>query len=127
MTLTWLQELSEKLVGAPILEFLHLFLSGIFDMIGDPTAAIRLSALAFLQSVLPKILVLNTDTPLEENRMAVDFDKILQSLVTTMEHPDPFVRKVSMYWMSRIVKAHIGEDTIDDKSMPEESKEERST
>ena len=81
-------------------------------MIGDPTAAIRLSALAFLQSVLPKILVLNTDTPLEENRMAVDFDKILQSLVTTMEHPDPFVRKVSMYWMSRIVKAHIGDDTI---------------
>eukprot|EP00977_Amphora_coffeiformis_P008551 scaffold1936_cov154-Amphora_coffeaeformis.AAC.1 len=116
LTLTWLQELSEKLVGAPILEFLHLFLSGIFDMIGDPTAAIRLSALAFLQSVLPKILVLNTDTPLEENRMAVDFDKILQSLVTTMEHPDPFVRKVSMYWMSRIVKAHIGEDTTDQRS-----------
>lgn len=56
-----------------------MFLSGIFDMIGDPTVAIRLSALAFLQSVLPKILVLNTDTPLEENRMAVDFDKILVS------------------------------------------------
>ena len=103
-------------MGAPILEFLHLFLSGIFDMIGDPTAAIRLSALAFLQSVLPKILVLNTDTPLEENRMSVDFDKILQSLVTTMEHPDPFVRKVSMYWMSRIVKAHIGEDTTDQRN-----------
>lgn len=110
LTLTWLQELSDKLVGSPILEFLHLFLSGVFDMIGDPTAAIRLSALAFLQSVLPKILVLNTDTPLEENRMLVDFDKILQSLVTTMEHPDPFVRKVSMYWMSRIVKAHIGDE-----------------
>jgi hypothetical protein len=39
--------------------------------------------------------------------MAVDFDKILQSLVVTMEHPDPFVRKVAMYWMSRIVQAHI--------------------
>jgi hypothetical protein len=24
-----------------------------------------------------------------------------------MEHPDPFVRKVAMYWMSRIVKAHM--------------------
>lgn len=117
LTLTWLQELSEKLVGAPILEFLHLFLSGIFDMIADPTVAIRQSALAFLQSVLPKILVLNTDTPLEENRMSVDFDKILQSLVTTMEHPDPFVRKVSMYWMSRIVKAHIGEDPVDESDL----------
>jgi hypothetical protein len=80
-------------------------------MIGDPTVAIRQSALAFLQSVLPKILVLNTDTPLDENRMVVDLDQVLQSLVTTMEHPDPFVRKVSMYWMSRIVKAHIGEDS----------------
>ena len=39
----------------------------------------------------------------------VDFDKILQSLVTTMEHPDPFVRKVTMYWMSRIVRAHIND------------------
>jgi hypothetical protein len=27
-----------------------------------------------------------------------------------MEHPDPFVRKIAMYWMSRIVKAHIGGD-----------------
>ena len=56
--------------------------------------------------------------------MVVDFDKILQSLVTTMEHPDPFVRKVSIYWMSRIVKAHIGEDTVDDRIKKEDSKED---
>jgi len=37
LTLDWLQELNEKLIGAPILEFLHLFLGGIFDMIADPT------------------------------------------------------------------------------------------
>jgi hypothetical protein len=37
----------------------------------------------------------------------VDFDKVLQSLVTTMEHPDPSVRKIAVYWMSRIVKAHL--------------------
>jgi Vacuolar protein 14 C-terminal Fig4p binding len=104
-----LQELSEKLVGAPILEFVHLFLAGIFDMIADPTIAIRQSALAFLQSVLPKLLVLNSDTPIDENGMTVDFDKILQSLVCSMEHPDPTVRKVAVYWMSRIVKAHIGD------------------
>jgi Vacuolar protein 14 C-terminal Fig4p binding len=109
LTLTWLQELSEKLVGAPILEFVHLFLGGIFDMIADPTIAIRQSALAFLQSVLPKLLVLNSDTPIDENGMTVDFDKILQSLVCSMEHPDPTVRKVAVYWMSRIVKAHIGD------------------
>lgn len=30
LTLTWLQELNEKLIGTPVLEFLHLFLSGIF-------------------------------------------------------------------------------------------------
>ena len=29
------------------------------------------------------------------------------SLFSRMEHPDPFVRKVAMYWMSRIVKAHM--------------------
>ncbi|KAI2500207.1 Vacuolar protein 14 C-terminal Fig4p binding [Fragilaria crotonensis] len=40
----------------------------------------------------------------------VDFDKLIQSLVTTLEHPDPFVRKVAMYWMSRIVKAYMGGD-----------------
>lgn len=44
--------------------------------------------------------------------MHVDFDKILQSLVTTMEHPDPFVRKVAMYWMSRIVKAHLSDPKV---------------
>jgi hypothetical protein len=109
LTLTWLQELNEKLIGAPILEFLHLFLGGIFDMVADPTIAIRQSALAFLQSVLPKLLVMNSEAidDMDAQGMKVDFDKILQSLVTTMEHPDPFVRKVAMYWMSRIVKAHM--------------------
>ena len=112
LTLTWLQELTEKLVGKPILEFLHLFLTGIFDMIADPTLAIRQSALAFLQSVLPKLLdnhiVEEAIDDYQSAGIKVDFDKILQSLVTTMEHPDPFVRKIAMYWMSRIVKAHIG-------------------
>jgi hypothetical protein len=112
LTLTWLQELTEKLIGAPILEFLHLFLTGIFDMIADPTLAIRQSALAFLQSVLPKLLdnhvVEEAIDDFQTAGIKVDFDKILQSLVTTMEHPDPFVRKIAMYWMSRIVKAHIG-------------------
>mmetsp|Transcript_57459 Transcript_57459/g.66364 ORF Transcript_57459/g.66364 Transcript_57459/m.66364 type:complete len:1069 (+) Transcript_57459:501-3707(+) len=112
LTLTWLQELTEKLIGAPILEFLHLFLTGIFDMIADPTLAIRQSALAFLQSVLPKLLDNHVvEEAIDDFKTAgikVDFDKILQSLVTTMEHPDPFVRKIAMYWMSRIVKAHIG-------------------
>jgi len=119
LTLTWLQELTEKLIGSPILEYLHLVLGGIFDMIGDPTVAIRQSALAFLQSVLPKLLTLDNDTPMEEDETggaAVNFDKILQALVTTMEHPDPFVRKVAMYWMSRIVKAHIGEGSSADAS-----------
>jgi hypothetical protein len=114
LTLTWLQELNENLIGAPILEFLHLFLGGIYDMVADPTVAIRQSALAFLQSVLPKLLVVNssaeTGDDLNGNGMKVDFDKILQSLVTTMEHPDPFVRKVAIYWMSRIVKAHMVPD-----------------
>ena len=116
LTLTWLQEWSEKLIGSPILEYLHLFLGGIFDMIGDPAVAIRQSALAFLQSVLPKLLTLDymDDTPIEEGGPGVvNFDKILQALVTTMEHPNPFVRKVAMYWMSRIVKAHIGDTTGD--------------
>ena len=111
LTLTRLQELNEKLIGAPILEFLHLFLGGIFDMVADPSVAIRQSALAFLQSVLPKLLVINSEAidDMDDSGMKVDFDKILQSLVTTMEHPDPFVRKVAMYWMSRIVKAHMKE------------------
>ena len=111
LTLSWLQELNEKLIGAPILEFLHLFLGGIFDMVADPSLAIRQSALAFLQSVLPKLLVVNSEAidDMDDAGMKVDFDKILQSLVTTMEHPDPFVRKVAMFWMSRIVKAHMKE------------------
>ena len=92
LTLTWLQELNEKLVGAPVLPYLHLFLGGIFDMVADPTVALRQSALAFLQSVLPKLLTLHSpsdqaidtvgdDEDVRNSR--VDFDKILQSLVTT--------------------------------------------
>ena len=49
LTLTWLQEFSEKLIGAPILEFLHLFLGGIFAMVSDPNTTIRQLALEFLQ------------------------------------------------------------------------------
>jgi Vacuolar 14 Fab1-binding region len=106
LTLSWLQELHDKLLDQnPILEFLHLFVGGVFDMVADPTIAIRESAIYFLQSVLPKLL-LSEDDPTGASCAMVDFDKILQSLVTTMEHPDPFVRKVSMYWMSRIVKSH---------------------
>ena len=105
LTLTWLKEFSEKLVGAPILEFLHLFLGGVFQMVADPNATSQL-ALEFLQSVLPKLLVTNEEA-FEDAQQKVDFDKILQSLVITMEHPDPFVRKVAMYWMSRIVQAHM--------------------
>jgi hypothetical protein len=108
LTLTWLQELNEKLVACPILEFLHLFLGGIFDMVGDPTREIQQSALAFLHSVLPKLLITDPGGIDDYSKnTSVDFDKVLQSLVTTMEHPDPFVRKVAMYWMSRIVKAHL--------------------
>jgi len=94
LALTWLQDLN-------VIEHLHLLLAGVFDMVADPTVAVRQSALAFLQSMLPKILTVEPE---------LDFDKILQSLVITMEHPDPFVRKVAMYWMSRIVKAHLGEE-----------------
>jgi hypothetical protein len=115
LTLTWLQELTDKLIGAPILEYLHLFLTGIFDMVADPTVAIRQSALAFLQSILPKLLdnhvVEEAIDNFQSAGVRVDFDKILQSLVTTMEHPDPLVRKISMYWVSKIVKAHIGGST----------------
>jgi hypothetical protein len=92
LTLTWLQELNEKLVGSPVLPYLHLFLGGIFDMVADPTVALRQSALAFLQSVLPKLLTVHSpsdqaidtvgdDEDVRNSR--VDFDKILQSLVTT--------------------------------------------
>ena len=113
LTLTWLQELNEKLIGAPILEFLHLFLGGVIEMVADPSIAIRQSALAFLQSMLPKLLVSSSDVidNLDDQGMVADFDKILQSLVSTMEHPNPFVRKVAMYWMSRIIKAHMTTDT----------------
>ncbi|KAL3784627.1 hypothetical protein ACHAW5_003428 [Stephanodiscus triporus] len=105
LTLTWLRDFGEKLVGAPILEFLHLFLGGIFAMVADPNPTIRQLALEFLQSVLPKLLVTNED--FEDAQQKVDFDKILQSLVLTMEMPDPFVRKVAVYWLSRIVQAHM--------------------
>jgi hypothetical protein len=109
LTLTWLQELNEKLIGAPILEFLHLFLGGVIEMVADPSIAIRQSALAFLQSMLPKLLVRNVEAidDVDDEGMVADFDQILQSLVNTMEHPNPLVRKVAMYWMSRIVKAHM--------------------
>lgn len=107
LTLSWLQELNEKLIGAPVLEFLHLFLSGIFAMVADPNITIRQSALAFLQSVLPKLLMQNEAFEDDSASTKVDFDKILQSLVTTLEHADPFVRKVAMYWMCRIVSAHM--------------------
>lgn len=92
LTLTWLQELNEKLVGAPVLPYLHLFLGGIFDMVADPTIALRQSALAFLQSVLPKLLSVHSpsdqaidtvDDEEDDRNSRVDFDKILQSLVTT--------------------------------------------
>ena len=111
LTLLWLQTLNEKLIGNPVLEFLHLFLGGIFSMIADPSLNIRETALAFLQSVLPKLLVDNEAFEDEAASVKIDFDKIIQSLVTTLEHPDPFVRKVAMYWMSRIVKAHMGENS----------------
>jgi hypothetical protein len=160
LTLTWLQELNEKLVTSPILEFLHLFLGGIFDMIADPTVAIRQSALAFLHSVLPKLLVADPEAIDEHKGTSVDFDKVLQSLVMTMEHPDPFVRfvpasfrivdshiensvkllsrlmlitifldgfvrKVAMYWMSRIVAAHMNEsESNSDHENPENKSEQ---
>jgi len=118
LTLTWLQELTDKLIGAPILEYLHLFLTGIFDMVADPTVVIRQSALAFLQSILPKLLdnhvVEEAIDDFQSSGVRVDFDKILQSLVTTMEHPDPLVRKISIYWVSKIVKAHIGGSNVKD-------------
>lgn len=106
LTLSWLQELNEKLDGShPILQYLHLFLGGIFDMVAEADTVIRESAFAFLQYVLPRLLTANK--PVNGKIAEVDFDKVLQSLVTTMEHPDPFVRKVAMYWMCRIVKAHM--------------------
>ena len=115
LTLTWLQVFVEKLFGNPILEFLHLFLGGVFAMVADPNQSIRELSLSFLQSVLPKLLENNEDfEDGGDGSTKVDFDKVLQSLVTTMEHPDPFVRKVAMYWMSRIVQAHIGNSIKDD-------------
>mmetsp|Transcript_1451 Transcript_1451/g.2089 ORF Transcript_1451/g.2089 Transcript_1451/m.2089 type:complete len:1590 (+) Transcript_1451:106-4875(+) len=107
LTLTWLHDFSEGLIGAPLMEFLHLFLGDIFVMVADPNVSIRQLSLQFLNSVLPKLLMSNEDFEDSGTSNKVDFDKILQSLVTTMEHPDPFVRKVAMYWMSRIVQAHM--------------------
>lgn len=80
-------------------------------MVADPNTTIRQLALEFLQSVLPKLLVNNED--FEDAQQKVDFDKILSELVLTMEHPDPFVRKVAMYWMSRIVQCHMASDDTD--------------
>ena len=110
LTLTWLQQFSEKLVGAPLLEFLHLFLYDVFVMVSDPNSLIRQSALQFLNSMLPKLLMKNQDFEFSGTYNKVDFDKILQSLVTTLEHPDPFVRKVAMFWVSRIVQTHMSDD-----------------
>ncbi len=110
LTLTWLQQFSEKLLGAPLLEFLHLFLYDIFVMVSDPNSVIRQSALQFLNSMLPKLLMKNEDFEFSGSYNKVDFDKILQSLVTTLEHPDPNVRKVAMFWVSRIVQTHMSDD-----------------
>ncbi len=112
LVLIWLQAFAEKLIGAPLLEFLHLFLYDVFAMLADPNANIRQLALLFLNSMLPKLLMKNEDFEDSSAHNKVDFDKILQSLVTTMEHPDPFVRKVAMFWVSRIVQAHMGEDKV---------------
>jgi len=116
LTLTWLQQFSEKLVGAPLLESLHLFLNDIFAMVSDPNAVIRQAALQFLNSMLPKLLMKNEDFEDAGTYNRVDFDKILQSLVTAMEHPDPFVRKVAMYWVSRIVQTHMGDENVSGSS-----------
>ena len=114
LTLTWLQAFAENLIGAPLLEFLHLFLTDVFAMLADPNSNIRQIALLFLNSMLPKLLMKNEDFDDAGTYNKVDFDKILQSLVTTMEHPDPFVRKVAMFWVSRIVQAHMGDDKLQD-------------
>jgi len=113
LTLTWL-EANFKLVGSPMLEFLHLFLQGIFAMVADSTTQIGELALRVLETILPQLLVTNEDFIDKQVSQKVDFDKILQSLVTTMEHPSPIVRKVAMYWMSRIVRAHMS-DSEDSK------------
>ena len=53
LTLTWLQEFAEKLIGTPLLEYLHLFLYDIFTLIADPNSSIvRQGALMYLNSVL---------------------------------------------------------------------------
>jgi len=109
LTLTWLQAFGENLIGAPLLEFLHLFLYDVFAMLADPSSNIHQLALLFLNSMLPKLWMKNEDFEDSSTYNKVDFDKILQSLVTTMEHPDPFVRKVAMYWVFRIVQAHMGD------------------
>ena len=124
IVLTWLQEFSVQLVGSPMLEFLHLFLGGIFAMLADPTASIIQLALSVLETVLPQLLVTNDDFEDGGASMSVDFDKILQSLVTTMEHPNPFVRKVAMYWMSRIVQAHMS-DTIPSTEKHQQNPQEK--
>merc|ERR1711933_29717 len=76
-------------------------------MVADPIASIRKLALCVLETTLPQLLVTNEGSIDKQVSQKVDFDKILQSLVTTMEHPSPFVRKVAMYWMFRIAHAHI--------------------
>lgn len=92
LTLTWLQDFSEKLVGSPMVGFLHFILGGVFATLADPNASIREASLIFLETILPQLLGNNEDFEENESSLYVDFDKILQSLVSTMEHPDPFVR-----------------------------------
>jgi len=117
LTLTWLQEFSDKLVGGPLLEFLHLFLCDIFIMLAEPNDLIRKESFDFLSSIQPKLLMNNLDFEDESaGHGKVDFDKILQNLVTTMEHPDPSVRNVAMQWVSRIVHAHLGDKKNENRS-----------
>ena len=72
--------------------FLHFILGGVFATLADPNASIRQGSLIFLETILPQLLGSNEDFEEIEGSLYVDFDKILQSLVTTMEHADPFVR-----------------------------------
>ena len=114
LTLTWLQEFVEKVLGSPVLEFLHLFLGGIFELLADATSSIRELALSFLEIVLPKLEINNDqDFEVASSSSVPDFDKIIQVLVQTMEHPDPLVRKAVMSWITRIVHAHIDDSSED--------------
>jgi hypothetical protein len=86
MTLSWLQEFTNKLIGAPLLQFIHFFLVDIFAIMADPNLSMRQLAFQFLNTTLSKLLMTNDDFE-DSGAVSVDFDKIIQSLVTTMEHP----------------------------------------